>query len=231
MHDNSAKQSWTLDPSAISALGSPPSVTPFQPSGQAWASEVSKRTQHGARSSLQAHPPSSSPLKGKRCPTGRLYFPKTTLTTLEKNKEPNNQRYPFHEIPDELEENSAKGSTTYQQKRGLILLSQTCGLQGNQWKALEGLDSHPHNRPHHHAYQCHYELPVWKLTNGTFLGFFKSTRSGCAANRPPIQFTLTCLSRKRGPQDSPDDQFWVYCSGLAYALGILAWWKAGCISG
>lgn len=104
----------------------------------------------------------------------------------------------------------------------------TCGLQGNQWKALEGLDSHPHNRPHHHAYQCHYEPTAWKLTNGTFLGFFESTKSGCAANRPPIQFTLTCLSRKRGPQDSPDDQFWVYCSGLANALGTLAWWRAGC---
>ena len=56
----------------------------------------------------------------------------------------------------------------------------TCGLQGSQWKALEGLDSYPHNRPHHHAYQCHYELTVWKLTNGTFLVFFKSTKSGCA---------------------------------------------------
>lgn len=36
----------------------------------------------------------------------------------------NSQRYPFHEIPGELEKNSAKGSTTYQQKGGLILLSQ-----------------------------------------------------------------------------------------------------------
>ena len=123
MHDNSARQSWTLDPGATSALGSTPSATQFQPSGQAWASEVSKRTQHGARSSLQAHPPSFSPLKGKRCPTGRLYFPKTTVTTLE-NEKSNNQRYPFHEIPGELEKHSAKGPTTYQQKRGLILLSQ-----------------------------------------------------------------------------------------------------------
>ena len=28
-------------------------------------------------------------------------------------------------------------------------------------------------------------------------------------SRPPIQFTLTCLSRKIWPQDSPDDQVWV----------------------
>ena len=208
MHDNSARQSWTLDPGATSALGSPPSATQFQPSGQAWASEVSKRTQHGARSSLQAHPQVFLCSKARDVPQEGFTSPRQQSQHW-RTKSPTIKGTPSMKYLVSLKNTQQKDLPLTNRKEVWSYWVRTCELQGNQWKALEGLDSHPHNRPHHHGYQCHYELPVWKLTNGTILGFFKSTKSGYTANRPPIQFTLTCLSRKRGPQDSPDDQIWV----------------------
>lgn len=161
MQDNSAKQlePWTQVP--FLPGGSPP----LSPSSSPQARPEHLRSARG----LSMEP---GPLyrlthqvllrsKVRDVPQEGFTSQDNTHNSREEQRAQQSKATPFHEIPDELEENSAKGSTTYQQKRGLILLSQDLWIAREPVEgSLEGLDSHPHNRPHHHAYQCHYELPV-----------------------------------------------------------------------
>lgn len=208
MQDNSAKQSWTLDPSAISALGIPSLCHPV-PALQARPEHLrsARGTQHGARSSLQAHPPSSSlALKVKKSPTGG-FVPGPHNSRKAKGQ----QSVPLPWNTWWARKKTVKGISPYQQKESDPTESGPVDCKGTSggsegWALIHttGLCIMLIN--------CHLELPVWKLTNGTFLGFFKAQSQAVQqTDLDPVYSDL--LEQERGwPQDSPDDQILIYCS-------------------
>lgn len=148
----------------------PPYLTPRQPVPSPQAGPEHLRSARGLSMEpgpLTVHPPSSSLLKGKRCYTARLRFPKTTLKFWRRKENPTIKGSLSMKYLVSSKKTQQKDLPLTNRKEVRSYWISTYGLQGNQWKSREGLDFHPHNRSHHimHISVTMNCRSLWKLTN------------------------------------------------------------------